>query len=133
MRKQSDLSFVKTPEVAGKGSEESLQTPKRSSGADHGEGGATKKPKLMSQINWEVHRETTDIDLPGTPQAAAGSRTLNETFDSQTDSPQQTGSSSSLNETITLETNMVEKCDIRAAKPLVGNWNSTFAVEVSGE
>ena len=135
IRKQSDLSFVKTPDMPGQGnpSGESLSTPKRSSEADHSEGSASKKPKLLSHINWEVHRETTDIHIPDTPQAAQGSRTLNETFDSQPDSPQQTGPSSSLNETITLESNMVEKCDIRPAKPLVENLNSTFAVEVSSE
>ena len=132
IRKQSDLSFVRTPEVKERlggvtAEAESLHTPKRSFEADHGEGAVAKKPKLM--MNWEVYRENNDI--PGTPQAAPGSRANNDTFDSLPDSPLQTASSSSLNETITLETNMVEKCDIRPTKqPEQDHLNSTFAVEV---
>ena len=136
IRKASDLSFANTPPAAplrtglAPTEVEAMLTPKRVSESGHEDQGAAKKPKLMSQINWAVHRESSE--MPVTPQAAATvSRTLNETFDSQSDSPSPPHSVSGLNDTITLETKMVEKCDIQPAEKDQDNMNSTFAVEVS--
>ena len=129
IRKPSDLSFANTPPARPE--VETQLTPKRISDSGHEEQGAAKKVKLMSQINWAVHRESSEV--PVTPQSTATvPRTLNETFDSQADSPSPPHSVSGLNDTITLETKMVEKCDIQAVEREQENMNSTFAVEVSG-
>ena len=133
IRKPSDLSFANTPPVARQAPTEGevMLTPKRTSESGHEEQGAAKKPKLMSQINWAAHRESSEV--PVTPQAPAKApRTLNETFESQSDSLSPPHSVSGLNDTITLETNMVAKCDIQPAGGEQDNMNSTFAVEVSG-
>ena len=137
IRKASDLSFANTPPAAPQRTGlaptevEAMLTPKRVSDSSHEDQGAAKKPKLMSQINWAVHRESSEI--PVTPQATGTvSRTLNETFDSQSDSPSPPHAvSGGLNDTITLETKMVEKCDIQPDQDQ-DKMNSTFAVEVSG-
>ena len=136
IRKPADLSFANTPPVASlRASQapsevEPMLTPKRISESGHEEQGAAKKAKLMSQNNWAAHRESSEV--PVTPQAPAKvPRTLNETFDSQSDSPSPPHSVSGLNDTITLETNMVAKCDIQPAEKEEDNMNSTFAVEVS--